>query len=158
MLLKSKSKRAFTQHHLLGTISCRKNGAGFIPLEHYGKNKRLDKSRLSLTGFTLVELLIVVAIIALLVSIALPNFARARDNARHNICLNNLRLMAHSAEEYITINDLVETVVCTEAQIGSFIKGEKIPFCPAAGTYSFGAGTVTCSTHGTFDINTGMVS
>ena len=31
---------------------------GFIQLEHYGKNRRLDKSRLSLTGFTLVELMV----------------------------------------------------------------------------------------------------
>jgi prepilin-type N-terminal cleavage/methylation domain-containing protein len=42
-------------------------------------------------GFTLVEIMIVVAIIGLLASIAIPNFVRARDTAQTNACINNLR-------------------------------------------------------------------
>ncbi len=44
-------------------------------------------------GFTLIEILVVVAIIGLLVAILLPSLARAREQARRVVCLNNLRQM-----------------------------------------------------------------
>lgn len=45
-------------------------------------------------GFTLVELLVVVAIVSLLVSLLLPALARARDSAKTVVCLSNMRQMA----------------------------------------------------------------
>ena len=42
-------------------------------------------------GFTLIEILVVVAIIALLISILLPSLARAREQSRATVCLSSLR-------------------------------------------------------------------
>ena len=52
------------------------------------------------TGFTLVEIMIVVAIIGLLAAIAVPAFMKARNNARRSACVNNLRLIESAKDNY----------------------------------------------------------
>jgi prepilin-type N-terminal cleavage/methylation domain-containing protein len=52
---------------------------------------RWSRSNASRLAFTLVELLVVLAIIAVLAALLLPGLARARQNARRVVCLNNLR-------------------------------------------------------------------
>ena len=47
------------------------------------------------SGFTLVEIMIVVAIIALLTAIAIPAFLKYRQDAQASLCVNNLRLIKH---------------------------------------------------------------
>ncbi len=56
-------------------------------------------------GFTLVELLVVVAIIGLLAAIMFPVFARVRANARRTVCLSNMRQMGQATRLYIADYD-----------------------------------------------------
>lgn len=53
-------------------------------------------------GFSLIELLVVVAIIALLIAILVPSLSRARDQAKTAGCLSNLRQVGVGVEMYVT--------------------------------------------------------
>jgi prepilin-type N-terminal cleavage/methylation domain-containing protein len=66
----------------------------------------LQKQRLQRPprGFTLVELLVVVAIIAVLVAILLPSLSKARDRARRTSCGVNLRSLAQAELTYASTN------------------------------------------------------
>lgn len=59
--------------------------------------QKLNKSR---AGFTLVEIMIVVAIIALLAAIAVPNFLRARKRSQATRILEDLRLLDSACDQY----------------------------------------------------------
>jgi prepilin-type processing-associated H-X9-DG protein/prepilin-type N-terminal cleavage/methylation domain-containing protein len=59
--------------------------------------KRYDKPN----GFTLIEILIIVAIITLLAAILLPVFARARENARRASCMSNLKQIGLGVKMYV---------------------------------------------------------
>ena len=56
-------------------------------------------------GFTLVEIMIVVAIIALLASIAVPNFLRSRKRAQATACLEDLRMIDEAIDQYALENN-----------------------------------------------------
>ena len=55
-------------------------------------------------AFTLVEIMIVVAIIGLLAAIAIPNFVRAREQAQLNSILNNLRIIEGAKDQWALEN------------------------------------------------------
>lgn len=78
------------------------------------KPRQLLSSR---SGFTLIELLVVIAIIALLAAILFPVFARARENARKNSCLNNLKQIGVGIAQYT--QDFDERYPMSEAATGS---------------------------------------
>jgi prepilin-type processing-associated H-X9-DG protein len=61
--------------------------------------------RKGLEGFTLLELLIVIAIIMLLAAILFPVFARARENARRASCQSNLHQIGLAMTQYVQDND-----------------------------------------------------
>ena len=56
-------------------------------------------------GFTLIELLVVIAIIAILAAILFPVFAKAREKARQNTCLNNIKQLTLGLLMYVSDYD-----------------------------------------------------
>ena len=57
------------------------------------------------SGFTLIEMMIVVAIIGLLTTLAMPNLARARDNSRLNMIYANLRALDTAKDQWALENN-----------------------------------------------------
>jgi type IV pilus assembly protein PilA len=94
------------------------------------------------SGFTLVEIMIVVAIIGLLAAIAIPNFSKARTTAQTNACIANLRQISGAIQQWAleTNKKGVDPVALTDIS-GAADKQLKGAIntdikCPAGGTYA----------------------
>jgi general secretion pathway protein G len=85
-------------------------------------------------GFTLIELMIVIAIIGILAGMAVPHFSRARDQAREKKCWEWTSMLSRLCEQYNIDNKVYPNSV---ESLAPYISTLAIPKCPMGLTYGF---------------------
>ena len=116
---------------------------------------------MSRKGFTLIELMIVIAIIGILAAIAIPNFRKAREQAREKACYANIRVLLGAIEMYNMDHSSMQTTLgATDyGAAGSLVSGQYLKSaitppesnCSYAGTDLSGSGKISCGPHGTVE-------
>src|SRR5205823_3569717 len=105
--------------------------------------QKLNKNR---GGFTLVEIMIVVAIIALLAAIAVPNFLRARKRSQATRVLEDLRMLDGAIDQYAIETNKQTGFNPVLGDLKNYIK---------TGTALYNSGTdIYGTTYGTFTVDT----
>lgn len=89
-------------------------------------------------GFTLVEIMVVIAIVAGMAVVAIPNYLRVRRIANQNACIHNLKSIDEAKDMWALMEGRGSSETPSwSVLVPNYIK--KTPSCPSAGTYSINA-------------------
>ncbi len=105
------------------------------------------------SGFTLVEIMIVVAIIALLAAIAVPGFLRARKRSQATAILNDARVIGGAIDEYAIENTVLGSSTFTSSRLKGFFKPASRLYVEAGAGTAFNDILGNNYSYGTFDGN-----
>jgi prepilin-type N-terminal cleavage/methylation domain-containing protein len=108
------------------------------------KAKQMRIAAIARAGFTLVEIMIVVAIIAMLAAIAIPNFVRARSQSQTQACINNLRQIDDASQQWALDTLQAPTATVSFSNIQPYLKDQVT--CPSAGDSGTFASSYTLTT------------
>jgi prepilin-type N-terminal cleavage/methylation domain-containing protein len=92
------------------------------------------------TGFTLIEIMIVVAIIGMLATMAIPGFIHAHAVARTNACINNLRCIDNAKQQWALEKRATDTAIPLGSDLQPYLgptAGGELPSCPLDAAQSF---------------------
>jgi prepilin-type N-terminal cleavage/methylation domain-containing protein len=89
------------------------------------------------SGFTLIEIMIVVAIIGLIAAIAIPSFRKARETARAKVCLENLYQIEAAKQQWALEKNGTTGAIPPDNEVFEFMK--RTPECPGGFTYDVNA-------------------
>jgi len=106
------------------------------------------------SGFTLVEIMIVVAIIGLLAAIAIPNFVKARETAQLNSIINNLRIIEGAKDQWALEAKKGTGDVPANADVTPYLKNTTMPTQVVGEVYNVNA--VGTSANATLPANVGL--
>ena len=105
-------------------------------------------------SFTLVEILIVIAILGLLSGIAIPNLIKAREGAEENACKGNMAMIEAAIEQWALDNNIASgtDVATNQSSWDDYLRDGALPPCPGGGTYSYTGGEKTGKLYDDYEV------
>ena len=132
-----------------------------MPSLHGGVEMKGGEKIMSRKGFTLIELMIVIAIIGILAAIAIPNFRKAREQAREKACYANIRVLLGAIEMYNMDHSTMQTTLAAMdySATGHLVSCQYLKSavtapetsCSYVGADLSGSGKISCTAHGTVE-------
>jgi prepilin-type N-terminal cleavage/methylation domain-containing protein len=107
------------------------NTEGLVSLGNMSRKRPQQMTR----GFTLIEIMIVVTIIAALALLAWPNFVKSRSRAQVGACINNLKKLEGAKSQWAFENRKNNTDVPQMTDVIPYLQHDNTPSCPADGAY-----------------------
>lgn len=114
------------------------------------KNLAVRAQKKNNPAFTIIELMIVMAIIGIVAVVSVPNYVKSRNRTQAKTCINNLRMIDRMTQQWAFENNKLatDTYSLTDTSLLKHFRGSVLPLCTGDGTYAPASnlsGEPTCS-------------
>lgn len=89
-------------------------------------------------AFTLVESLVIVGVIGILLTIAVPHYARHRAETQRQLCVKNLMVIDQAKEQWLLDHPGEASAELYEEDLAPYFQNTTLPTCPGGGVYNLG--------------------